>query len=95
MSDKPRYFDLEKYSFWDETSQFDPQGSWVGGSEYYEREYVCFIPARLLRRRPDLIDDFIAKYEGEPWMWGVETLGNEYDPTEIDNFESFVEKADA
>lgn len=66
------YQDLTKYTFWDETSVFDPHPSkrWVGGAEYYEREYTVFVPARLVRRRPDLVDDFILKYEGEDWLYG-------------------------
>jgi hypothetical protein len=90
MDASPRYRDLVKHEFSDETSQFDPQGYWVGGSEYYARDYTVYIPARLVRRAPDLIDAFIDKYSEEAWLWGVEKLGNEYDPTEIDSFDSFM-----
>ena len=67
------YSDLTKYTFWDETSQFDtdPSVRWVGGAELYEREYTCYLPARLIRRAPDLIDEFIAKYADAEWLWGI------------------------
>lgn len=64
------YRDLVRHEFVDETSQFDPKGRWVGGAEYYEREFTCYVPYRLLRRRPDLVDDFIAKHCEEDWLWG-------------------------
>jgi len=65
------YSDLVKYTFWDETSQFDPHPTrrWVGGAECYEREFTCYLPSRLIRRAPDLIDDFIAKYSDRKWLW--------------------------
>lgn len=66
-----KFSDLVEHRFWDETSQFDdhPSKRWVGGVEYYEREFVCYIPARLLRRAPNLIDEFIARHSEEDWLW--------------------------
>ena len=77
------YSDLTKYTFWDETSAFDPKGRWVGGAEYYEREFTAFIPARLIRRAPELIDDFIAKYSEEDWLWGCEIEESPFELVEM------------
>lgn len=60
--------DLVPYNFRDETSQFDPEPKeWNG--ECYMREFTAYVPARLLRRRPDLVDDFIAKHSDATWLW--------------------------
>ena len=41
--DKKGYF---VYSWWDETSMYDdnPTKRWVGGGEYYEAKYSCWLP---------------------------------------------------
>lgn len=42
----------------DETSQFDPLGRWVGGGDYYSREYACRVP-KVFQRCDELRDMFI------------------------------------
>jgi hypothetical protein len=69
MKRKPPYSDLEKYIYWDECSQFTPGRRWVYGCEYYEVKITCFIPARLLRRAPDLIDEFMERHHEDWWFY--------------------------
>jgi hypothetical protein len=38
------------YVYEDETSQFDPKGRWMGGSEYYARTYHARVPRKMLER---------------------------------------------
>lgn len=45
--DSPAHAD---YEYDDETSQLDPKGRWVGGSEYYARTYYCRVPCKMLER---------------------------------------------
>lgn len=44
------------YEWDDETSQFDPKGIWVGGSDYFIRTYKAWIPNHITN------DDEIQKY---------------------------------
>lgn len=70
MNDK-RYAD---YEFSDETSQFDPLGRWMPGGEYYQRDYRCRVPRRMLEAAEksgdfSKVDDWIATHtENEIWF---------------------------
>jgi hypothetical protein len=43
---------MKKYQVWeyeDETSEFDPKGKWIPGTEYYSRTYKVKVPTPLLQ----------------------------------------------
>jgi hypothetical protein len=46
------------YTFEEETSQFDPNGRWVHGGEYYERSYWCRVPIAF-QNCEEMIDAFV------------------------------------
>jgi len=56
------------YEFEDETSGFDPLGSWQCGAEYYSRTYRCRIPHRI-KDNEDLIQDFIDRHTEDKYFW--------------------------
>ncbi len=65
----PPFRDLVRFEWVDETSMWDPKATFHPGSDCYMRTFVSYIPERLMRRRPDLIDEFIHKYQEEDWIW--------------------------
>jgi hypothetical protein len=38
------------YTWTDETSSFDPEGRWSGGSDAYWRDYRARVPRKMLER---------------------------------------------
>ena len=61
-----RYVD---YEFEDETSQFDPEGRWNPGGEYYSRTYRCRVPRKLLESKDESkLSDWIANHS-ERGIW--------------------------
>lgn len=64
-ADDRRFF---TYEFTDETSMYDPKGYWVGGSEYYAREYKCRIPIRI-KDNEDMITEFIERHMNDEGFW--------------------------
>lgn len=62
------------YEWEDETSQFDPKGRWVGGSEYYSRTYRCRVPKGLLKLCEatgdhEILSDWIYRNQEKPiWL---------------------------
>ena len=69
--DTKRYVDFE----WeDETSGFDPVGTWNGGSECYTRGYRCRVPRGLLEKAnvtgdDSALFDWILNHSDEPDIW--------------------------
>lgn len=62
------------YEWDDETSQFDPKGVWMGGSEYYARTYRCRVPKGLLKSAEkhgnfDKVHDWIQSHDGDARIW--------------------------
>ena len=64
-SDNNKFF---TFTWTDETSMFDPKGRWVGGCEYYEREYSCRIPLRI-KDKEELINEFIERHMNDEGFW--------------------------
>lgn len=63
-----------EYEFDDETSAFDPEGVWQGGSEYYARTYRCRVPAILLALAEksgdfDAVHSWINAHDGDQEIW--------------------------
>ena len=62
------------YEWDDETSQSDPKGVWMGGSEYYSRRYACRVPRAMLKKAEksgdfDAVHDWIASHDGIREIW--------------------------
>ncbi len=62
------------YEWDDETSQSDPKGRWMGGSEYYARTYRCRVPAILLARAGKTgdfarVEDWVACHNEVLEIW--------------------------
>jgi hypothetical protein len=62
------------YEYDDETSQFDPQGRWVSGSEYYARTYHARVPRKMLERCTTSgdyreISDWLDKHSHKPGIY--------------------------
>ncbi|HWJ39578.1 MAG TPA: hypothetical protein VNT29_00525 [Candidatus Limnocylindrales bacterium] len=57
----------------DETSQFDPKGTWKPGSEYHSRTYRMWIPNRIKKTDQDAIDDYLMDHQepGPHWVAAV------------------------
>lgn len=59
------------YSWWDETSQYDdnPTKRWVGGSEYYEAQYSCWLPDKAKEWTDEEIDEYIDSHSEDDNFW--------------------------
>ena len=53
----------------DETSQFDPEGKWVGGADYYQRTYRIWIPNSIAEEDEDAVDQYIELHLDDPSVW--------------------------
>ena len=56
MSERPGFW-LYKWS--DETSQYDPNGRWQGGSECYMVDYEMWIPDSIVPENEEAINSYI------------------------------------
>ena len=65
------FSDLVPHTFFDETSRFDPHPTttYNPGLDCWMRDFTVYVPARLMRRRPDLLDDFIDRHNEDDWLW--------------------------
>lgn len=62
------------YEFDDETSAFDPNGRWVGGSEYYAITFYVRVPRKMLERAKasgdfSKLDDWLFRNQDNPEIY--------------------------
>ena len=58
LQQKPNHW---LHEWWDETSPFDPNGVWFGGSECYQVKYSMWIPNSISSDDEDALNAYIDK----------------------------------